>query len=269
MFKIGDRLQFINNKDEKVISLGSFLLKDIVFVKYKSVNNSNSIFNTPARLLEYDDIYYRGIKIKKIKETMKPKNELQQKFDDFLKVEKRISKMKKLDKTKISRRLSYILRHDPGEIFMDPFGWVYIEDLCEDLGISKQDIIDIVDTNDKKRFILSDDGLKIRCVQGHTINVKLELKEDVPPTVLYHGTSPKYVKMIKDSGGLSRMSRHHVHLSEDKETAIDVGQRHSKHEKPIILEIDSEKMYNDGYKFFVSENGVWLTNEVPNKYIKY
>ncbi|MFW6225467.1 MAG: RNA 2'-phosphotransferase [bacterium] len=174
-----------------------------------------------------------------------------------------------VDKTKISRKLSYILRHDPGELYIDPFGWVYVEDLCDELDISPDDIIDIVHTNDKKRFILSDDESKIRCVQGHTINIKLELEQGVPPTVLYHGTSPKYLKSIKDSGGLSRMSRHHVHLSKDKETAIDVGQRHSKHERPVILEIDAKGMYRDGYKFFVSENGVWLTDEVPNKYIKY
>lgn len=170
---------------------------------------------------------------------------------------------------KISKKLTYILRHDPGELYMDAFGWVYVEDLCDYLKTSPDIIENVVNENDKKRFVLSEDKSKIRCLQGHTINVKLDLIEGVPPSVLYHGTSPKFVESIKESGGLSKMSRHHVHLSIDKEIAYIAGKRHSKQLDPIILGIDSESMYKDGYKFFISENGVWLTDIVPNKYIKY
>ena len=109
---------------------------------------------------------------------------------------------------------------------------------------------------------------KVRATQGHSIKVDVQLKETRPPRILYHGTTQEnYHKIIKSS--LSKMRRLHVHLSDEIDVAYDVGKRYSKYKEPIILEIDSAKMYADGYKFFLSDNGVWLIDEVPSKYIKW
>jgi putative RNA 2'-phosphotransferase len=62
-----------------------------------------------------------------------------------------------------------------------------------------------------------------------------------------------------------KVKRHAVHLSHETLTATKVGSRRGD---AIILEIDSKRMYADGIKFFKSENGVWLVDEVPSKYIK-
>lgn len=105
----------------------------------------------------------------------------------------------------------------------------------------------------------------IRASQGHSIDVDLKLKALAPPEVLYHGTSEKNFKLIRKSSGLSKMNRQHVHLSGDKETAINVGSRHGK---VIVLVIDTKSMHKDGYKFYRSENGVWLTDNVPSRYFK-
>jgi putative RNA 2'-phosphotransferase len=124
-------------------------------------------------------------------------------------------------------------------------------------------LIEIVETNDKKRFSFNDDYTKIRANQGHSIDIDLNLIEDVPPTILYHGTVIKFIDSI-NKNGLIKGDRHHVHLSADIDTAISVGSRRGK---AIVLEIDSFMMYNDGFKFYLSDNGVWLTDHVPAIYI--
>ncbi|MGD1957594.1 MAG: RNA 2'-phosphotransferase [Fulvivirga sp.] len=171
---------------------------------------------------------------------------------------------------RISKLMSYVLRHKPEHINvqLDENGWLEVEKLIE--GINRQESIaldratleEVVKTNDKKRFILSDDGTKIRANQGHSIQVDLELKEIEPPEFLYHGTVSKFMKSIREEG-LMKMNRQHVHLSKDRETAINVGGRRGK---PVILVIQSGAMYRDGIKFFRSQNGVWLTDFVDPKY---
>ncbi|MCH2208416.1 MAG: RNA 2'-phosphotransferase [Lentisphaerales bacterium] len=122
---------------------------------------------------------------------------------------------------------------------------------------------EIVMTNDKKRFSFSDDGKRIRANQGHSLDLDLGLEERQPPEILCHGTATRNMDVIFKEG-LKKMNRHHVHLSEEVETARNVGSRYGK---PVILEVASERMYQDGFKFYHSENGVWLTNEVPVKYL--
>lgn len=170
-----------------------------------------------------------------------------------------------------SKFLSYILRHNPEKINikLDKNGWVGIDELLEkcklaDVYITREELQDIVMLNDKQRFKISDDGTKIRASQGHTIKIDLQLKVQVPPIVLYHGTVEKSINGIMKSG-LKSMTRHHLHLSSDIETATNVGSRRGK---PIILEINSKAMYADGFVFYKSDNGVWLTDEVPSKYLK-
>jgi putative RNA 2'-phosphotransferase len=135
------------------------------------------------------------------------------------------------------------------------------------VGISQEDLDYIVDTNDKKRLSYNSDKTKIRASQGHSIKVDVQLKNLKPPKSLYHGTSTYNYGLITKSGGLDKMKRLHVHLTDDIMVASSVGIRYSKMNKPIILEIDSDAMYADGYNFYLSENGVWLIDNVPLKYI--
>lgn len=122
---------------------------------------------------------------------------------------------------------------------------------------------EIVRTDGKQRFSFSIDKTRIRANQGHSIPVDLELTPLKPPEILWHGTGKKYEESIRKQG-IQRQSRQYVHLSDCLETAIKVGQRHGE---PVVFDIDAAQMYLDGYDFYRSENGVWLTDEVPPRYI--
>lgn len=172
--------------------------------------------------------------------------------------------------TNTSKYIALILRHKPETIgiTLDEHGWADVDALIE--GVNKTYPLDmeslerIVAEDEKKRYSFNEDRTKIRANQGHSINVDVELKEAEPPEILYHGTGEKFVASI-DVEGLKPKSRLYVHLSSDTKTATKVGKRHGK---PVIYEIASGRMYRDGIKFFVSENGVWLTTKVPVEYIK-
>lgn len=171
--------------------------------------------------------------------------------------------------TDTSRFISLILRHKPETIgiTLDEHGWANVKDLIE--GIKKtrpfdMDMLEeIVRTDNKQRYSFNEDKTLIRANQGHSISVDVELKKAVPPDILYHGTGEKYVSSI-DKEGLLPKSRLYVHLSKDEDTAVNVGKRHGK---PVVYKVDARKMQEDGFEFFLSVNGVWLTNEVPVKYI--
>jgi len=178
--------------------------------------------------------------------------------------------MNKDYETKVSRFISLVLRHKPEviNIELDANGWANVNELLSGMSekgytITPDDLNFIVSNDNKGRYRFSDDHTKIRANQGHSIQVDVALQELKPPHYLYHGTGEKSIDAIKKYG-LRAMSRLYVHLSCDYETAISVGKRHGK---PIVLKIASEKMYNDGFKFYLSENNVWLAAEVPNNYI--
>lgn len=172
--------------------------------------------------------------------------------------------------TKTSKYISLILRHKPETIgiSLDEYGWADVKDLID--GVNKTHKLDmkmleeIVETDDKQRYSFNEDKTKIRANQGHSIDVDVELEEAVPPEMLWHGTGIKYVKSI-DAEGLISKSRLYVHLSSDPNTAIEVGKRHGT---PAIYCVDAERMHADGYKFYKSKNGVWLTKHVPAEYFK-
>jgi putative RNA 2'-phosphotransferase len=166
---------------------------------------------------------------------------------------------------KKSKFLSLILRHNPQKVGLklDSEGWASIPELLKATGITREELDEIVATNDKKRFAISDDGERIRASQGHSIDVDLRLKPRVPPDNLFHGTATRFLGSIKEKG-LLPMNRQYVHLSKDVDTARKVGLRHGK---PLILRVDSARMKKDGHQFFLSDNGVWLTKEVPWKYL--
>jgi putative RNA 2'-phosphotransferase len=173
---------------------------------------------------------------------------------------------------KYSKFLSLILRHKPEVIglSLDENGWadvVQLIDLANQQGTALTIALleEVVVTNDKKRFAFSTDKSKIRASQGHSIEVDLALVPQQPPEYLFHGTATRFLASIRDRG-LIPGSRQHVHLSADKSVAIDVGQRHGK---PVVLTVDSSKMNQAGYNFFLSANGVWLTAVVPSEYLDF
>ncbi len=171
--------------------------------------------------------------------------------------------------TSTSKFLSLILRHKPEAvgISLDEHGWANVAELIN--GIQKtrpfdmEMLEDIVRTDEKGRYSFNEDKTLIRANQGHSIPVDVELAVVTPPEILYHGTGEKYVASIKEQGLLPR-TRLYVHLSGDVETARKVGSRHGY---PVIFTVSSRRMTDDGYTFFRSENGVWLTKEVPPKYL--
>ena len=175
----------------------------------------------------------------------------------------------------LSKFISLILRHKPETVglSLDEHGYVGVDELIDainnnsDFNIDKHILEFIVNTDNKKRYSFSEDGTKIRANQGHSVKVDLGLKEVKPHDVLYHGTGVKYLNNILIDG-LKSKSRMYVHLSSDIDTAIEVGKRHGE---PVVLGIDAIRMYEEGYKFYLSENGVWLTDCVPNRFlsIKY
>ena len=179
--------------------------------------------------------------------------------------------MTKKEKTKTSKFLSLVLRHKPEVIglILDENGWAKVEDLIQKANsnhteLSIETLEHVVESNNKRRFSFNEDKTKIRANQGHSIKVDLALSPQIPPETLYHGTGEKYVSSIEETG-LIKKSRNHVHLSFDKATAFQVGQRHGK---PVIFEIDSATMSKEGFDFFISENGVWLTESVPTRFLK-
>jgi len=171
---------------------------------------------------------------------------------------------------RLGRFISLVLRHDPSAagITLDKHGWAETDKLLS--GMRKQgyeidrDILErIVRENNKNRYSFNEDHSKIRANQGHSVDVDVEMKACVPPDVLYHGTAGRFIGSIRKNG-ITRQFRQHVHLSADMETAAAVGRRHGK---PAVLQINAAKMAADGYIFWLSENGVWLCEQVPVEYI--
>jgi putative RNA 2'-phosphotransferase len=171
---------------------------------------------------------------------------------------------------KTSKFLSLILRHKPETVGLnlDEAGWVSVAELiaaCKSNGVelTMELLREVVATNDKKRFSFNEEETLIRANQGHSVEVELGYLPVEPPEKLFHGTATRFLDSIKEKG-LIKGQRHHVHLSADYETAIKVGQRHGK---PVVLEVASQQMHNEGFQFFISENRVWLTERVPAIYI--
>lgn len=172
---------------------------------------------------------------------------------------------------KLGKYLSLILRHKPEviNITLDEHGWANVDELLIGINnrgyyIDHQILDEIVKTNNKQRYQYNKDHTKIRANQGHSINVDVELKELTPPDILYHGTSCKALPLIKNQG-IKKMQRLYVHLSKDIVTAKNVGKRHGK---PVVLVIDTKAMIKDGYRFYLSNNGVWLCDDIEKIYIR-
>ena len=172
---------------------------------------------------------------------------------------------------RISKFLSLVLRHKPESIglTLDERGWAEVDVLLAQAAgngrkISIETLLRVVGENDKQRFAFNADETKIRARQGHSIPTDLGLEAIGPPEVLYHGTATRFLASIQEQG-LLKQNRQYVHLTGDPESAIKVGQRHGR---PAVLLISAASMAEDGYRFYLSENHVWLTDHVPPKYIK-
>lgn len=169
-----------------------------------------------------------------------------------------------------SRYISMILRHQPEKIgiTLDEHGWARVDELIE--RVNRTHTLDftmleeIVATDDKQRYSFNEDKTLIRANQGHSIPVDVELEETNPPQYLYHGTGEKYVASI-DNAGLIPKARLYVHLSKDIDTAVNVGSRHGI---PVVYRVNSGKMSEDGFKFYISANNIWLTDRVPTEYLE-
>ncbi len=180
--------------------------------------------------------------------------------------------MNKKESVKKSKFLSLVLRHQPETIglTLDKAGWVDVTCLLQQLDkygghMSLAELDELVETDNKQRYHFSADKTRIRASQGHSINIDLDLKPSAPPAVLYHGTASRFMASILREG-LLKGSRHHVHLSTDKETALAVGKRHGL---PVILQIAAKRMQRDGFSFYCSDNGVWLVEHVPPAYFEH
>ncbi len=167
-----------------------------------------------------------------------------------------------------SKFMSLVLRHQPEKIgiTLDEQGWTDFNTLVEKSPgwMTRQLILRAVAENNKQRFAISDDGKRIRASQGHSVKVELGYEPAEPPEHLFHGSYPK-VKEIILREGLKKMDRHHVHLSPDPQTAHTVGLRRGG--RPVMFTVQAGLMFKDGFVFFESENGVWLTDHVPSKYL--
>jgi putative RNA 2'-phosphotransferase len=174
--------------------------------------------------------------------------------------------------TKLSKFLSLVLRHKPEEIGLelDAAGWANVDALLSSMqqhgiAITIDQLVKIVDTDEKSRYQFSPDRKHIRASQGHSLEVDLGYQPQQPPDVLYHGTASRFLESIQRTG-LEKRNRHHVHLSASPDVAAAVGKRHGV---PVILVIDAARMNRDGCIFYRSENNVWLTEEVPVRYISF
>lgn len=223
--------------------------------KFIHLINTTAVSNCCGFLLHFSPVTIPEVnKMQETKRQFKPETE-----------ERRLERLSKF--------ISMILRHKPEVIgiTLDEHGWADVDELIkginetgEEIEFSKDTLETIVKTDKKQRYSFSQDRTLIRANQGHSIPVDVELEKKEPPKVLYHGTGSRFVKSIQEQG-LLPMERLYVHLSIDVKTATNVGKRHGT---PVIFQVNAEQMQKDGYDFFQSVNGVWLTKEVPAKYLE-
>lgn len=174
--------------------------------------------------------------------------------------------------TRKSKFLSLVLRHEPERIGLklDESGWTNVDELLQAINkqafsFSRAELEEVVANNSKKRFAFSDDGLRIRANQGHSIEVDLQHVSQTPPEILYHGTATRFLDAIRKDG-LKKMDRHDVHLSAESKMTLQVGGRHGK---PALLTIRAGEMHRAGFLFRLTPNGVWLVDHVPPRFIEF
>ena len=170
---------------------------------------------------------------------------------------------------KLSKKMSYLLRHSTEPRYVDKYGWADVVDIIKELRKREPDfnlstLEQIVAEDEKGRYSFDDSHTRIRANQGHSIpNIHVEMSQPEPPKLLYHGTATRFLDSIMNEG-LKPMSRQFVHISPDYETAVKVGSRHGK---PVVLEFRAKDFVADGNELYLSANGVWQAKFVPAKYL--
>jgi putative RNA 2'-phosphotransferase len=171
-----------------------------------------------------------------------------------------------------SKQLARWLRHRPDAIgvTLNNHGWADVAELLAKAAaagtpITREELMLVVVENEKQRFSLSPDGLRVRAAQGHSVAVDLKLPFKTPPPVLYHGTVRKFLAAIRKQGLLPG-TRRDVHLSATREAAVAVGARRGA---PVVLTIETYPLVRDGLTFRCADNGVWLIPSVPAKYLRF
>lgn len=178
-----------------------------------------------------------------------------------------------MDYRKLSKEVSYTLRHAPWEyeLELDENGWVETAQLIDSLNdrtewkqVSEKDLRTMINCSDKKRFELS--NTKIRALYGHSVHQKILKEPAVPPELLYHGTAKRFIPSIKEKGLLPQ-KRQYVHLSVDRETALQVGKRRDDH--PVLLRLYALEAWEEGVRFYLGNEKVWLADQIPSKYLDF
>jgi putative RNA 2'-phosphotransferase len=172
----------------------------------------------------------------------------------------------------LSKTISRALRHAPEQygLTLDSEGWVSTQELLTALGnrrsqwrdFQESDLAEMMAQVEKQRFEMRDG--KIRAYYGHSIAEKVEREPTIPPTVLFHGTTPQSAERIRIEG-LKPMNRQYVHLSAEEETAIQVARRRTNH--PVVLRIAAREAHNEGIKFYLGNEMVWLAEPIPARFI--
>ena len=171
---------------------------------------------------------------------------------------------------RLSRRLSYYLRHHPEELGLElddeGFANVSVEEIASRLGVPPEDIYEVVARDPKGRFTIRDG--KIRANFGHSVAQGKTVWESHPPAArdelpeyLYHGTSPGRVESILRSG-LKARGRQLVHLSTSIDWAQQVGRRHSP--SPAVLEVNVDAALRAGVKMWVASPSTVVATEIPS-----
>ena len=173
--------------------------------------------------------------------------------------------------TRLSKTISKILRHRPEQfgIQLDDEGWTSLDLLIQRLrrqqkwkDLEEQDILDMMATASKQRYEVKNG--RIRAYYGHSIPKKISKVASSPPGILYHGTAKATVPLIGESG-LLPMNRQYVHLSADIQTATIVGKRRDI--RPTILQVNALEASQSGIDFYLENNGIWLSEPIPPKFI--
>ncbi|MEJ2888835.1 RNA 2'-phosphotransferase [Actinomycetospora aeridis] len=169
-----------------------------------------------------------------------------------------------MDRTRLSKRMSRALRHDPGRVglVLDDAGWTSLEALCRALGVSAADVEDVVRHGSKQRYELVE--RRIRARYGHSLPGHVDLPPSDPPPVLFHGTGADAVATILRDG-LHAGGRQYVHLSPSEATAREVGARHGR---PVVLTVDARAAAADGAVFRRGNDDTWLTDDLAPRYLR-
>lgn len=173
----------------------------------------------------------------------------------------------------LSRIMAGCLRHSPEryDLKMDPHGWVQVADFVNAIKRKRRElrwlnphhVQALIVTEPKGRYQFANN--MIRATYGHTLDVDLDLPTNNIPDKLFYPATPEEIDLLLETG-LKPIDRKKVHLSKTVENAIEAGR--SRVEKPLVLEIDAKNAIADGLVIQRAATTVFLTNEIPPKYLK-